>query len=291
METILLTEKNRSAKGVRLACGETLTADLIVVNADLVYAFTQLLPPSSQARALKRRPASCSSISFYWAFNCVLPQLKTHNIFLADKYRESFESIFKDFSIPDDPSFYVNVPSKVDPTAAPPGKDAVIILVPVGSLAPSKKLREQEWSLIVDRVREVVLDTIEARTGLRDLRSKIVFEMYETPFTWQEKFNLDRGAILGLSHSLFNMLSFRPRTKHPSIHGLYFVGASTHPGTGVPICLASGKLVAKQIMDDWTEIRTEGTAGLFNVAIGAIVVLLIATSLYGLQPMITLASR
>lgn len=79
----------------------------------------------------------------------------------------------------------------------------------------------------------------------------IIHEQTNDPLTWKETFNLDRGAILGLSHSFFNVLCFRPKTRHEEgIGGLYFVGASTHPGTGVPICLAGGKIVSKQILED-----------------------------------------
>jgi phytoene desaturase (3,4-didehydrolycopene-forming) len=77
-----------------------------------------------------------------------------------------------------------------------------------------------------------------------------VHEQINDPLVWKSKFNLDRGAILGLSHSFFNVLSFRPKTQHPNIKGLYFVGASTHPGTGVPICLAGAKIVANQVLTD-----------------------------------------
>ena len=83
-----------------------------------------------------------------------------------------------------------------------------------------------------------------------DIGSNIIDEYVNDPMTWKEEFNLDKGAILGLSHSFFNVLSFRPGTKHSSIEGMYFVGASTHPGTGVPICLAGAKIVSEQILED-----------------------------------------
>lgn len=130
--------------GVTFSTGETLSADLVVINADLVYAYSSLLPPSpspssstsgSYTTSLARRPASCSSISFYWSLKEKIPQLQTHNIFLAEEYRESFDTIFEKQEMPDDPSFYVNIPSRVDPSAAPEGKDAVIVLVSIFSYA------------------------------------------------------------------------------------------------------------------------------------------------------------
>ncbi|KAL9130034.1 MAG: hypothetical protein Q9217_001679 [Psora testacea] len=257
VSSILLSPDHRTARGVTLPSGKTIMADVVLISADLVYAYNNLLPPSSRATSLKSRPASCSSISFYWAMNRQIPELSTHNIFLADHYRESFDDIFKKQVIPQQPSFYVNVPSRIDPTAAPEGKDAVVVLVPVGHLMDDTEGRgldvksKQDWKAMVRKARETVFATIESRTGASNLQESLVKEIVNTPQSWKEVFNLDKGAILGLSHSFFNVLSFRPKTKHPSINRLHFVGASTHPGTGVPICLAGSKLVAEQVLDEF----------------------------------------
>jgi phytoene desaturase (3,4-didehydrolycopene-forming) len=243
-------------------------ADMVICNADLIYAYNNLLPQTSYGQSLGKRATSCSSISFYWALSKKVPELEAHNIFLADDYKKSFDSIFKSKLIPEDPSFYVNVPSRVDPTAAPEGCDAVVILVPVGHLlsndsethkgTPNSPGSIQDWPSIRARARKQVIDTISRRTGA-NLEPLIIHEQVNDPLTWKDAFNLDRGAILGLSHSFFNVLCFRPKTKHASIDGLYFVGASTHPGTGVPICLAGAKMVATQVLEDlnlpvpWTQ--------------------------------------
>ncbi|KAF2146306.1 uncharacterized protein K452DRAFT_294880 [Aplosporella prunicola CBS 121167] len=280
IKSISLTPDQSATDGVILTDGSKLSADVVINNADLVYAYNHLLPRSKYAQRLSQRPASCSSISFYWALSDTVPALRAHNIFLADEYRESFDSIFKAHLIPSSPSFYVNVPSRVDPSAAPQGKDSVVVLVPVGHLledagadpespAPPKHRglasssspsasSPQDWTAMVALARRTVLATIEARTGAK-LEPLIAHERVNTPADWRDAFNLDRGAILGLSHSFFNVLSFRPKTRHASIRGLYFVGASAHPGTGVPICLAGSKIVAGQVLGDagvgvpWTE--------------------------------------
>ena len=269
---IKLSNDNRTATGVILASGEHLDADLVVCNADLVYAYNNLLPPSSLAESLNSRKASCSSISFYWSLDRVIPELKVHNIFLADEYRESFDSIFKHQTLPDQPSFYVNVPSRVDPTAAPDGKDAIVVLCPVGHLltaAEGKGLNpqtKQDWDALINKARSAVFDTIESRTGAK-ISAHITNEIINTPLTWKDNFNLDKGAILGLSHSFFNVLSLRPRTKHASIANLYFVGASTHPGTGVPIVLAGSKVTSEQVLKDYGMHKPWNDAGF--VAAGA----------------------
>ena len=255
VSSVALSPDGRTATGVQLASGEQLNADVVVVNADLVYAYSNLFPPSKRAKSLSKKAASCSSISFYWSMDRVVPELLTHNIFLADDYRGSFDDIFDRQLMPNEPSFYVNVPSRVDPTAAPRGKDSVVVLVPVGHLLDHGAERglsprsDQDWAKMIARARETVFSTIEARTGARGLRQAVVNEYVNTPASWKERFNLDKGAILGISHSFFNVLSFRPSTKHPDIERCYFVGASTHPGTGVPVCLAGSKVTTEQILD------------------------------------------
>lgn len=233
---------------------------MVINNSDLVYAYNNLLPDTGYAKTLANKPASCSSISFYWSISKQIPELEVHNIFLADEYQESFDSIFKDHLIPTKPSFYVNVPSRIDPSAAPEGMDAIVVLVPVGHLFSDKdgthkgKNGEligsgQDWETMVSFARDTILSTIQTRIGV-DIAPLITNEIINTPYTWKDKFNLDKGAILGLSHSFFNVLSFRPKTRHAKYKNLYFVGASTHPGTGVPICIAGSKLVAEQILQD-----------------------------------------
>ena len=258
---------SRRATGAVLDSGEAISADIVIINADLVYAYNNLLPHSSKATSLQKRPASCSSISFYWAMNRTIPELTTHNIFLADDYRESFDDIFKKQLIPSQPSFYVNVPSRIDPAAAPEGKDGIVVLVPVGHLLDEKEgsgikiESKQDWEAMVGKARETVFSTIEARTGAQNLQGALVKEIVNTPQSWKDVFNLDKGAILGLSHSFFNVLCFRPSTKHPSIDRLHFVGASTHPGTGVPIVLAGSKITSEQVLDVFGMEKPWGRSG------------------------------
>lgn len=257
---VIIDERNKRATGVKLENGETLNADIILMNADLVYAYKNLLPPSSMATSLDKKPSSCASISFYWAMDSIIPKFQAHNVFLADDYKDSFDDIFKRQLIPKEPSFYVHVPTRVDDSAAPAGKDVIVVLVPCGHLlegeakAGLNPQSQQDWDAMVAKARTAVFDTIKARLGV-DIKSHIVNEMINTPATWKDKFNLDKGAILGLSHSFFNVLSFRPNTKHDTIKDLYFVGASTHPGTGVPIVLAGSKITADQILDDYKMIK------------------------------------
>ena len=312
---IVLSSDGRRAVGVELESGETLESDVVINNSDLVYAYNNLLPPSPYSKSLSERPASCSSISFYWGLSSKVPELEAHNIFLADEYKDSFDSIFKKHLIPDEPSFYVNVPSRVDSSAAPEGTDSVVVLVPVGHLVDSSSERRhtahaeinggtkangeiknassisqpglepfehQDWPAMIALARTTILSTIKNRTGA-NLAPLITTELTNDPTSWKSRFNLDKGAILGLSHSFFNVLCFRPSTRarrpgrldgklgggaigtvgqvledvmrsdgQKNVQGLYMVGASTHPGTGVPICLAGGRMVAEQVLEDYS---------------------------------------
>ena len=197
-----ISSNGRRAESVTLATGETLSADIVVMNADLVYAYNNLLPSSVRASALSRKPASCSSISFYWAMNSIIPELETHNIFLADDYKDSFDDIFKRQIIPKEPSFYVNVPSRVDPTAAPEGKDSIVVLVPVGHLLENtanagidQNMPAQDWEAMVAKARNRVFDAVEQRTGAK-IRDNIVHEIINTPGTWKDKFQSRQGRNL-----------------------------------------------------------------------------------------------
>lgn len=189
------------------------------------------------------------------SMDTMIPELHTHNVFLADDYQDSFDDIFKRQQMPKEPSFYVNVPSRVDTSASPNGRDSVVVLVPCGHLLEGEADRGlnprggQDWDAMVSKARNAVFATVRSRTGV-DLKAHVLKEIINTPASWKERFNLDRGAILGLSHSFFNVLSFRPRTRHANIKDLYFVGASTHPGTGVPIVLAGSKITTGQILGD-----------------------------------------
>ncbi|EIE76507.1 hypothetical protein RO3G_01211 [Rhizopus delemar RA 99-880] len=109
-------------------------------------------------------------------------QLDVHNIFLAESYQESFDKIFQHHSLPSQPSFYVNFPSRIDPTAAPPDKDAVIVLVPIGHM---KDDDQKDYGELVRRARSMVLDVIHRRLGIQQFEDWIEHEMVNDPSTWQ----------------------------------------------------------------------------------------------------------
>lgn len=238
----------RTTRGVRLENGERLPADLVLVNADLPYAYRALLPDDGAAAGMSRKRYSSSTLMFYWGVRGErTPALLHHNVFLADhRYRESFDQIFHGLTLPDEPSFYVNAPTRTDSRFAPEGHDGLMVLVPVGHL---NERAPQDWDRLRDCAREAVFQGL-AKVGLADLPSRIVAEESLGPPGWEQRYNLTRGAAFGLSHNFLQVGYLRPRNRHSRYRNLYFVGASTHPGTGLPIVLLSARLVVERIVKD-----------------------------------------
>lgn len=242
---IMINDKGE-AKGIKMRNGDVINSDIVICNADLIYAYNQLLPKTSYSKTLAKKKLTSSSISFYWSMKQIVPQLAVHNIFLSGQYKASFDQIFDDHTLPDEPSFYVNVPSRIDPTAAPDGKDSVVILVPVGHISDKPNI---DFDVLVKKSREFVIETIERRLKISNFRDMIDHEIVNDPRSWQNEFNLWKGAILGMSHTFFQVVYFRPSLKCKIFKNLYFVGASVQPGTGVPVVLCGAKLLEKQLCD------------------------------------------
>lgn len=251
----IIIDDTNTAKGVRLEDGTEEYADIVICNADLVYAYNKLLPETSYGKKLGTKAAlTSSSISFYWCMSRKMTEFSVHNIFLSKDYKSSFDQIFKDHLLPEQPSFYIHVPSQMDESAAPAGKESMVVLVPVGHIVDANKNRFDE---LVQKARAQIIQLIEERLKIANFASLIEGEMINDPRTWNEKFNLWKGSILGLSHNIPQVLYFRPSTRSHLFKNLYFVGASAHPGTGVPIVLCGAKLVEKQILEDQGIIAKE----------------------------------
>jgi phytoene desaturase len=233
-------------RGVRMADGSRLEADVVLANADLPYVYRALLPDDGTAGRLEHKTYSCSTVTFLWGLDRVLPQLPAHSLFLSDDYRENFDAILKRKTIAANPSVYVHAPARFDPGMAPAGHDTLVAITPVGHLDPRV---EQDWTEITRQARLAVLRRI-ASLGVTDLEAHAKFEMCFGPSYWQNRFNLVRGATHGLAHTLLQMGYFRPHNRHARYRNLYFAGASTHPGTGLPTAIVSGRLAAERVLED-----------------------------------------
>jgi len=235
------------ARGVVLTNGRRLRADVVLANADLPYVFKDLLPEETRAAQLERKRFSCSVISFFWGVDRKYPALAPHTLFLADDYRENFDSIIRDLGLPGNPSLYVHAPGRLDPSMAPEDQDTLIAIVPVGHLSNNG---DQDWESLRDEARRQVFRRLRL-LGVRGLERHIKFEVSLNPLSWRKRYNLLKGSTHGLCHNLAQLGYLRPHNRHPRYRNLYFAGASTHPGTGVPTALISGRLAAQRIMDEW----------------------------------------
>jgi phytoene desaturase len=234
--------------GVETADGRQLTADIFVGNADLPYIYQELLPDVKEAKKLvEDKLYTCSTIMFYWGVDKEYKQIAHHNVFLGGDYKASFTQIFNDHTLPEVPSFYVHAPARTDKAAAPEGQETLYVLVPVGHLDARTK---QDWESLVNRARETVLNRLANEMGADDLRHHIKFEIVYQPQVWKDRFNLVNGSAFGLSHNFTQVGYLRPQNRHKRYKNLYFAGASTHPGTGLPIVLLSAKLTTQRILKE-----------------------------------------
>ena len=241
--------------GIRLENGERLPADVVLANADLPYVYSRLLPDDGSAARLSRKKFTSSALMFYWGVEGMRPpELLHHNVFLADhRYRESFSQIFDKHSLPAEPSFYVSAPTRTDPSFAPEGSDSLMVLVPVGHLDSTNP---QDWEALQQRARQSVLQRLD-ELGVKNLEQHIVFERSWGPPYYEKELNLAKGAAFGLSHNFSQVGYLRPHNRHPRYRNLYFAGASTHPGTGLPIVLLSAKLAVERLLQEQPLGRTK----------------------------------
>jgi phytoene desaturase len=242
VEQVVVT-KGR-ARGVRVNGGE-IEADAVLVGADLPYAYRELLEGSADGdftlRKREKLQYTASAFMLYLGLDRRLDHMLHHNFYLSGRYRENFEAIFRDHRLPDDPSFYAVVPSRTEPNMAPEGMESLFVLVPVAHLRSTNVDWERDGVVF----KEKIYDLLEKRCGIE--RGWVVFEKVRTPLHWRADYNLEEGAAFGIGHGILQVGYFRPPMGSKSIEGLYFVGASTRPGTGVPLVTIGARLVADRI--------------------------------------------
>ncbi|MGH3087315.1 MAG: phytoene desaturase family protein, partial [Rubrobacteraceae bacterium] len=226
--------------------GEESSYDAVLVNADLPYAYRKLLGGECdgdfKTRKRDKLKYTASAFMLYLGLDLKLDHMAHHNFYLSPRYRENFDAIFRDEELPEDPSFYAVVPSKTEPGMAPEGMDGLFVLVPAPHLGPNV-----DWKRDGAEFKEKVHGLLEERCGIENVREHIVYEKVRTPEDWRDEYNLEEGAAFGIGHGIFQVGYFRPAMKSRSVENLYFVGASTRPGTGVPLVTIGARLVANRI--------------------------------------------
>lgn len=254
----------RRANGVVLRDGTELDADLVVCNADVAAAYQRLLPAVARRkytdRKLARMRYAMSLVVIYFGTDRTYRNpgesvLAHHNIILGPRYRELLDDIFNKKELAEDFSLYLHMPTLTDPSLAPPGGEAFYVLAPVPHLGGGT-----DWRTQAKPYRDRIMRFLEERY-LPGLGDHLVTEHMIDP----RHFETTLGSYLGSAFSVEPILTqsawFRPHNRSEDIDGLYFVGAGTHPGAGLPGVLSSAKIADDLIAEDATKasssIRTE----------------------------------
>jgi phytoene desaturase len=225
--------------------GDQRNPDAVVVNADYRHAEQELLPEHERqydAGYWDKRTYAPSAFLMYLGIEGDVEELAHHTLVLPTDWEPHFDQIFEDPDWPDEPAYYLCVPSKTDDDVAPDGHSNLFVLVP---LAPGL----EDTQAMRDRYREQVLDDIAENTGV-DLRERIVVEEQFCVSDFVDRYNATEGTALGLAHTLRQTALLRPNNRSSAVDGLYFTGSFTTPGIGVPMCLISGEHTANALIDD-----------------------------------------
>jgi len=240
---IAAVERNgRRVTAVRSVAGERIECDAVVLNADLPYAYDRLLgEPTHRSLRMRHTP---SALLLYIALERRYEDLLHHEFLMPDDLRATCSDIFKRGRIPDDPAIYLCAPGASDPAMAPPGKEALYLLLPAPSLEGVVDWEGDRTALV-----ERALEIVEARR-LPGLRSRIRWVRSRTPVEFQNELCLNRGSAFGLSHDLFQIGPMRPDNRHATLGNCFFAGASTRPATGLPLVTLGAVQTVERICEE-----------------------------------------
>ena len=235
------------ATGVTLKSGETIAADMVASNADIVHTYRHLLKDSRSgqrtAAKLEKKKYSPSLFVVHFGIKGTWPGIPHHMILFGPRYKELLADIYQHGLIGEDFSLYLHHPTVTDPSMAPSGCSSFYALAPV----PHRGKMDVDWAIEGPRYQEVVLDRIE-KLLIPDIRDRIETIFHYTP----ADFTQDLGAHLGSAFSLEPVLTqsayFRVHNRDDVLTNLYFVGAGTHPGAGIPGVVGSAKATAGLIV-------------------------------------------
>jgi phytoene desaturase len=224
---------------------DPVVADLVVSDADYAHTEQSLLAPENRQRDetyWDDRTYAPSAFLLYLGVSGDLDELGHHSLVLPTDWDPHFEAIFEDPSWPDDPAYYLCAPSVTDDGVAPEGCSALFALVPV---APGL----EDGEAVREAFRDRLLDDVASNTGL-DLRERILVEESFSVSDFASRYNAREGTALGLAHTLRQTGPLRPSHRSSALDGLYYTGAYTRPGIGVPMCLISGQHAAEALIAD-----------------------------------------
>jgi phytoene desaturase len=239
--------ENGKAVGVKVN-GKELKGDIVISNADIHHTEQKLLESEQREYSEKywqKRTMAPSALIMYLGVDKQYDSLTHHNLLFSRDWQKNFAEIFDMPQWPDDPSLYICAPSKTDPSVAPKGYENMFVLVPIAS---GLDYTEKQLGQYADKI----LATMEKEMDLPDLRKHIVYQKNFSVKDFTQRYNSYQGTALGLAHTLRQTAIFRPNNISKKVADLYYVGAGTNPGIGMPVTLISAELLYKRIIGDKT---------------------------------------
>ena len=238
-----ITIENKKANGIQIQ-NECIKADLVISNMDIVPTYRKLLPNQKPPEKILQQPRSSSALIFYWGIKKDFPELDLHNIFFSRNYKEEFECIFDKKEVTSDPTVYINISVKNEPTDAPTGCENWFVMINV----PGNE--GQQWDEIINISRKHIIDKL-SRILKTDIETYIETEEILDPRGIENKTQSYQGSLYGSGSNNMYAAFLRHPNFSKRIRNLYFCGGSVHPGGGIPLCLLSGKIVADLIEKDF----------------------------------------
>jgi len=239
--------KSGRASGVRLKNGERLDADIVVSNADVAFTYKNLVNPTHRKkytdRKIERTKYSMSLFVIYFGTKkrYLDSGLAHHNIILGPRYKALLDDIFHKKHVADDFSLYLHMPTITDSSIAPPDHEGFYVLSPVPHLDSGT-----DWSEFAPVYRDRIMDFLE-ENYLPGLKENLVAEHYIDPLHFQDTLNSYKGSAFSVEPILTQSAWFRPHNRSEDVENLYFVGAGTHPGAGLPGVLSSS-IIAQNLI-------------------------------------------
>jgi len=233
----------------------TLDADIVVSAADLHHTETKLLEAEDRTYPQEywdSRTPGPSALLLYLGVEGALPELEHHNLLFVREWKKGFDAIFgKNTSVPEPASLYVCKPSGIDPDVAPDGYENLFVLVPIpADPTIGRGDIDGDGDPRIEKLADTVIKQIADWTGVADLASRVTVRRTVGPADFVSDLNSWRGSALGPAHTLKQSAFFRAGNVSKKVKGLYFVGGSTIPGIGLPMCLISAEILLKRINGD-----------------------------------------
>ena len=248
-EIISYSNKNGLLQDVVAEKGRKYSADIYIVNSDAAAFRGNVLNRKKYSEEkLDNMRWTLAPFTIYLGIKGKIKNLIHHNYFLGSNFKKYADTIFTSSISPQKPYYYVNASSKSDPSCAPEGCENLFILCPVPDLR-----FKNDWNDSDDLASSIISD-FSTKVGF-DVEKNIVTKKILNPYDWSNMFNLYRGSGLSLAHNLNQIGDYRPKNKDEVFGNLYYVGASTTPGTGLPMVVISSKLVTERIQNEHLNIQ------------------------------------